>query len=293
MTDVTLIGTGVLGAAIGRRLLEGGHTLTVWNRSLEKARALVPDGAAVAETALVAVESSPVVFICVLNHRATLELLNLKGMRGALGGKVVVQTSDTTRDQSRELESFLQSADAQLVETAIGHNPRTVGTADGWIAACGAAGAYERAMPFLERLSQNLLYVGEEIGLAGGLYTASLGFYNGALLGIAHSVHLARAEGVPLDKLAPLMKIIGNWLGGESERQTLVRHAGDTTPSETPIRSMVDLIKQQRAYLQEQGLDNDFWSLMDASYEQGLKHDLGDLDIAALEEVVDELRERG
>jgi len=292
VTDVALIGTGVLGAAFARRLLRVGHTLTAWNRTPEKAHALAPDGAAVAETLQEAVASSAVLIVCVLNHETTLEILNSSEVRRALAGRVVVQTSATTRSQSRELEKFLEDADAELIEMAIGHNPRTIGTSDGWMGACGPADAYERAKPFLEPLTGNLFYVGEEIGLAGSLYTASLGFYNGGLVGIAHSVHLAREEGVPLDRLAELLKVIGTWLGGEAARQTLVRQAGGEPPSETPIRSMVDLVKQTRGYLVERGLDNDFWSVIDASYEQGLKRGLGDLDIAALEDVVDELRTR-
>ena len=36
MTTIALLGTGLLGEAIGRRLLERGVTLKVWNRSTDK-----------------------------------------------------------------------------------------------------------------------------------------------------------------------------------------------------------------------------------------------------------------
>ncbi len=44
MARIALLGTGLLGAAIGRRLLEQGHSLKVWNRTPEKCQALLEAG---------------------------------------------------------------------------------------------------------------------------------------------------------------------------------------------------------------------------------------------------------
>jgi 3-hydroxyisobutyrate dehydrogenase len=46
--DVGLVGTGRMGAAMGERLLDLNHRLTVWNRSAEKAQSLVARGARLA-----------------------------------------------------------------------------------------------------------------------------------------------------------------------------------------------------------------------------------------------------
>ena len=43
--EIAWIGTGIMGAPMARRLLGGGHRVRVFNRSPEKARALVADGA--------------------------------------------------------------------------------------------------------------------------------------------------------------------------------------------------------------------------------------------------------
>ena len=45
MARIALLGTGLLGGAIGRRLLEGGHQLQVWNRTPAKSQALLESGA--------------------------------------------------------------------------------------------------------------------------------------------------------------------------------------------------------------------------------------------------------
>src|SRR5690348_9442214 len=48
MATVAFLGTGLLGSGMVERMLNTGHTVTVWNRTASKARALEPLGATVA-----------------------------------------------------------------------------------------------------------------------------------------------------------------------------------------------------------------------------------------------------
>ena len=50
MAKVAFLGTGLLGSAMAEGMLRRGDTLTVWNRTEAKARALESSGAAVAKT---------------------------------------------------------------------------------------------------------------------------------------------------------------------------------------------------------------------------------------------------
>ncbi|MDN3270322.1 NAD(P)-dependent oxidoreductase [Streptomyces sp. MA15] len=64
MTDkltVSVLGTGIMGAAMARNLLRAGHTVRAWNRTRAKAAPLAADGAHVAGTPEEAVESADVV----------------------------------------------------------------------------------------------------------------------------------------------------------------------------------------------------------------------------------------
>ena len=51
ISKIALLGTGLMGAPMARRLLAAGLSVTVWNRSRDKAEALVSSGARVAESA--------------------------------------------------------------------------------------------------------------------------------------------------------------------------------------------------------------------------------------------------
>ncbi|MGZ3478521.1 MAG: NAD(P)-binding domain-containing protein, partial [Polyangiales bacterium] len=40
MAKVALLGTGMIGTGMAARMVEQGHDVTVWNRTIEKARAI-------------------------------------------------------------------------------------------------------------------------------------------------------------------------------------------------------------------------------------------------------------
>ncbi|MGH7507631.1 MAG: NAD(P)-binding domain-containing protein, partial [Longimicrobiales bacterium] len=61
MRAVTMLGLGTMGFGMAGRLLEAGFPLTVWNRSVERARELKAAGARVAETPRTAVADAAVV----------------------------------------------------------------------------------------------------------------------------------------------------------------------------------------------------------------------------------------
>ena len=50
MPTIALLGTGLLGTAIGHRLLQQGMTLRVWNRTPERCEALLTKGAQAIQT---------------------------------------------------------------------------------------------------------------------------------------------------------------------------------------------------------------------------------------------------
>ncbi|MGH3993945.1 MAG: NAD(P)-binding domain-containing protein, partial [Pseudonocardiaceae bacterium] len=67
MHEVTVIGLGAMGSALARALVQNGHATAVWNRSPEKAGALVSQGAVRAATVGEAVAASPLTIACVVD----------------------------------------------------------------------------------------------------------------------------------------------------------------------------------------------------------------------------------
>lgn len=73
--SVAFIGTGLMGGPMARRLLGAGFSVTVWNRSVDKAEALVADGAVVAASPADAAKGADIVITMLSDGKAVGEVL--------------------------------------------------------------------------------------------------------------------------------------------------------------------------------------------------------------------------
>ena len=85
MVKIGLVGTGMLGEAVGLHLLESGHSLTTYNRTKSKMASLEKNGATIADTPKNVAESSELVITCVKDADAVGQILF--GQNGIVAGK--------------------------------------------------------------------------------------------------------------------------------------------------------------------------------------------------------------
>ena len=89
--SVAFIGTGLMGGPMARRLLGAGFSVTVWNRSVDKAEALVADGAVVAASPAEAAKGADIVITMLSDGKAVGEVLpNLQGRLDGIAMRVPV-----------------------------------------------------------------------------------------------------------------------------------------------------------------------------------------------------------
>jgi 2-hydroxy-3-oxopropionate reductase len=113
--NITLLGTGLMGAPMTRRLLAAGFPVTVWNRDISKAEALAENGATVAQSAADAVENADVVITMLSDGNAVGHVLFSAGVADALKpGSVVV-------DMSSIAPPIAKDHAAKLAERGIAH----------------------------------------------------------------------------------------------------------------------------------------------------------------------------
>jgi 2-hydroxy-3-oxopropionate reductase len=108
---IAFIGTGLMGGPMARRLLEAGFPVTVWNRSAEKAQALVADGAVLASSPEEAAKGADVVITMLSDGKAVGDVLFESGVANALQkGAIVIDSSSIAppiaRDHSAKLKAM-------------------------------------------------------------------------------------------------------------------------------------------------------------------------------------------
>ena len=202
--EISLLGTGLLGRAIGERLLGCGHRLTLWNRNPKRCAPLVTLGAQAGCTPAAAVAASPLV-ITVLSDGPTTGAVLLEQAGAVLAGKLVVQVATIAPEESWALGQELAQRGAELLELPVlGSRPEALsGTLQ--LMAGGSAAALERARPVLADLG------GEphHLGPVGAALTTKLAL-NQLIASLTHSfslsLHLVQRGGVEVEAFMAILR---------------------------------------------------------------------------------------
>jgi len=121
-TTIAILGLGAMGARMAARLLDTDHDVTVYNRSMERARDLVAKGARVAETPRQAAEGRDIVISCVRDDDAS-RAVWLDPDRGALAalGKdaIAIESSTLTVPWTRELAATAAERGVRFVDAPV------------------------------------------------------------------------------------------------------------------------------------------------------------------------------
>jgi 3-hydroxyisobutyrate dehydrogenase len=227
---IAVLGAGIMGAPIARRLTEAGHGVRSWNRTRDKAEGL---GCVVADEPGGAIEGAEVVITMLADGPAVDET-----MRAALAGAkpapdaVWIQTSTVGIDWTRRLaelaaEHGLLYVDAPVLGT---RKPAE----EGQLAAVLAGP--EQARPVVEEvltpLTRKTVWLGEEVGDASALKLVVNHWIMNTLENIAETVALAQALGVDPQRF--LESIEGGGMDMPyAHQKTATITAGDFTPSFT------------------------------------------------------------
>ena len=207
MSNVSVIGLGAMGTALAEALLKSGVSVTVWNRSPAKADALVAKGAVAAASVKDAVEASKLVIACLLVYDTVYE--TFEPAKDALAGRTLVNLTNGTPAQAREMAQWAAGLDADYLDGGIMAVPPMIGQAEALILYSGTQTAFEAHKQKLGALG-TAKYLGEDAGLAPlhdiALLTAMYGLFSG----VTHAFALTGSEKVSAEKFLPMLT---DWLG--------------------------------------------------------------------------------
>jgi 3-hydroxyisobutyrate dehydrogenase len=159
--DVGIAGIGRMGAAMAARLMERGHTLTLWNRTRDKLAPLAAAGAACAADPAELAERTATI-ITVLSDRAALESV-YEGPRGLLAGaqgRLFIDMSTVAPETAMALAERVRAGGGRFLECPVGGTvgPARAGTLLG--VAGGVPADFAAAKPLLSELCRRVEHVG-------------------------------------------------------------------------------------------------------------------------------------
>lgn len=159
---VGVAGLGRMGAAIAKRLLEVGHEVHVWNRSVEKAEPLIKLGATASDSPSQLAANVDTIITILTDATAISEVYEGKEglLTGDVKGKLFVEMSTVQPATEVALAEKIGAKGAILVECPVGGTvgPALTGKLLG--VAGGRKEDFERAKPLLDQMCRRIDLVG-------------------------------------------------------------------------------------------------------------------------------------
>ncbi len=276
---VAVLGLGLMGLPMARRLCQAGLEVHVWNRTAAKAEALLPLGATVHLTPALAVAQADLT-ITMLEHGGIVESVIFDhGVAQAMRkDSLLVDMSSIEPAQAKDHAKRLQALNIRYLDAPVSGG--TIGAEQGTLAimAGGNLIDFETARPVLEHLGRSTL-----VGPTGCGQLAKLA--NQMIVGITIG---AVAEALLLCEKggADMAQVKAAITGGFADSRILQVHgermiARDFAPRG---RMSVQLKDLRNALNTAQSLDFSapVTHLLEDLYAQGIKNGMADLDHAAL-----------
>ncbi|MEI8276489.1 MAG: NAD(P)-dependent oxidoreductase [Hyphomicrobiales bacterium] len=195
--NLGFVGLGAMGALIVPRLMAAGHKVVGWNRSRDKARALIKDGMGWADTPRAVAAQSDIVFSIVTDSKAVKSVaLGPDGIvSGLKKGGIYIDMSTIEPDESRTIAAEFAKAGSIMLDGPLSGSPVTVKAGNASVMIGGDEAAFERAKPVLLAIGPKVTRIGAN-GLACQMKIAVNLLLMVEIIAFGEAVALAEIGGV-------------------------------------------------------------------------------------------------
>lgn len=279
---IAMLGCGLMGQPMARRLLAAGHALHVWNRTQAKAAVLAADGAYVHDTPRQACIQADLVISMLENGAIVGEVLFGMGQDGAIhgmrDGTLVIDMASIQPREARDHAARLSERGLRHLDAPVSGG--TVGAQAGTLAIMvgGKPEDFEAAQPVFAALGR-ATHVGPHG--AGQLAKLANQMIVGISIGAVAEALLLCAKGG-----ADPAKVREAITGGFADSRILQLHGQRMVERDFAARGKMTVqLKDMRnalATAAEIGFEAPITQLFEQLYAEGVAHGLGELDHSGL-----------
>ncbi|MGH7619154.1 MAG: NAD(P)-dependent oxidoreductase [Gemmatimonadaceae bacterium] len=201
MSNIAFLGTGLLGGALAEAAAERGDGVTVWNRTLDKARALERFGARVGTTPADAVRGAERVHL-VLKDDAVVDEVIAAAKPGLAPRAIIVDHTTNQPGLTAARARKLAAEGIRYLHCPVFIGPPAARKGQGTIMASGPRALFDEIRPALTRMAARVEYLGERPDLAAVYKLCGNAFIIGLSGVIADMLMVAkRADVAPMDAI--------------------------------------------------------------------------------------------
>ena len=192
-----IIGTGMLGSSVAKRLLSSGYKIAVYNRTTKKAESLAAFGATILQTPKDLAKSSEFVITILKDAGAVKEVSFGKDgiIEGYHDGLIVADMSTISPQDSISIAKRFQENKIVMLEIPVMGGPPVAETGQLLMMIAGKKEVYEKYKKILECIAQKSFYLGQS-GTALAIKLAMNLQISMTALALSEGITLTRGAGL-------------------------------------------------------------------------------------------------
>jgi len=206
MNKIGIIGTGMLGEAVGLHLLKSGYTLSVFNRTKSKTENLANNGATVVSSPMNVAKNSDLV-ITVVKDAASVKQVSFENdgiFDGKHDGLVVADMSTVNPSSAKEISKKFQENGIDFVEIPVMGGPNVAIDGKLVLMASGNKTAYEKHKKVFETIAHRNFFLGDS-GAAHSIKLAMNLQISMLALALSEGITLTRKAGFEPEKFLEIL----------------------------------------------------------------------------------------
>ena len=194
MTQIAVLGTGIMGAPMARNLLAAGFGVRAWNRTTDRARPLADDGATVAESPEEAASGADILLTMLADADAVAEPAE-RALDSLPEGGIWVQTSTVGVEGNDRLAGLAADRGVTFVDAPVLGTKQPAEQGQLVVLASGPQDAEQSCAPVFDAIGARYMWLGEA-GAGSRLKLVVNNWITGLLGTLGETISLARALGV-------------------------------------------------------------------------------------------------
>ena len=282
MSDATIIGLGPMGYTLASLLIDAGKTVTLWNRTVDKAQPLIARGAALAASPAAALSASPITLICVLDYAAAEAILSQENLPSTMQNRLIVNLGTGGPDEAKRLESYIHQHGGRYLDGAIQAAPSQMGRDDTPLFVSGRREHFGEAEPLLRHFAGNLIYLGEKVDAAAHMDLATLSYVYGSYAGFLHGANIAKATGIDVATYGQLVNAISPSFGAFFQYEANAIASEDFRATESPLRISIPAVRRILRTSEQLKINTEMPTVVDGWLQRASAQGLADEELAAL-----------
>lgn len=183
-----------MGLPIARNLLRAGHSLTIYNRTRERAEPLRQEGAALADSPADAARDAEAIVTMLANDHAVEQAVQ-SFIKTLARGSIHIGMSTVSVALSKRLAEMHASGGQFYIASPVFGRPEAAAAAKLWVVAAGAAEHIERCRSVFDAVGRGLSIVGADPWLANVVKLSGNFLIAAALESLGEAFALVRKSG--------------------------------------------------------------------------------------------------